>query len=420
VSVQQNACGKKRSETIQTIVFSLHRANTLLEKHPCYVLYGIKLEDDMEISKTLKGLSDQTLLTQLEVLSVTENEATVDILLHLAEVEKRELYAREGYSSLFAYCTQSKLRYSEPAAGRRISCARVVTRFPELIELLLQRELNLSTLSLVSGILSAENKTKVISSICGKSRREVEEFVSGFCPRREVKERIKPVVIAKQAKAQPAKCSCGSLFEQAPDKQSANHCAIAGERTAKESQEQVLKPQVVKEQRYELRFSISSALMEKLDEAKCVLSGKYPQGVLLEAVLEEALEVLLDKRSPERREKRRAKRKLGKVKKTVAKPAKQSRHIPQEKRDRVYLRDGGQCAFVSENGARCTETKDLEVHHITPFGKDGLHEVENLQLMCRKHNLFQAKRDYGQDCVESLIVRRQANRFIHEGNSRGG
>jgi hypothetical protein len=69
----------------------------------------------------------------------------------------------------------------------------------------------------------------------------------------------------------------------------------------------------VKEQRDELRFSISSALMGKLNEAQNVISSKYPQGVPLEDVLEEALEVLLKKRSPNRREKRRTKRKLRKL-----------------------------------------------------------------------------------------------------------
>jgi hypothetical protein len=140
-------------------------------------------EDDMNIGNALRDLSDHALLAQLEAISVIENDATVDILLHLAEIERRELYVEQGYSSLFAYCTQGKLKYSEPAANRRISGARAVAKFPGLIVFLRNKELNLSTLSLVSGILSEENRTEVISNICGKSRRDVEEYLSCFRPR---------------------------------------------------------------------------------------------------------------------------------------------------------------------------------------------------------------------------------------------
>ena len=43
------------------------------------------------------------------------------------------------------------------------------------------------------------------------------------------------------------------------------------------------------EERFEVRFSISSAVMGKLEEAKSLLSGKYPEGVSCEAVFGEAL-----------------------------------------------------------------------------------------------------------------------------------
>lgn len=277
-----------------------------------------------------------------------------------------------------------------------------------MLEPLLRKELNLSTLSLVSGILSEENKKEVIAAVCGKSRRAVEEYVSRFHPRREIRERIKPVVVTKK---QSVDNSCASLFEQKADKDAVNHCAFAGEGSAKASRAHPVQGESAKENRFELRFSISSSLMDKLNEAKCVLSGKYPGGVQLEAVFEEALEVLLEKRSPKRREKRRAKRSK-QTKTSAAKPVKQTRHIPEQIRDRVYLRDGGCCSYVSESGVRCNETRDLEVHHAKPFGRCGGHEMANLQLMCRKHNLLQAKCDYGKENVEACIGLMQAKRRI--------
>jgi hypothetical protein len=105
----------------------------------------------------------------------------------------------KGFASLFSYCVQGRLCYSEPAANRRICSARAVGQFPELVPLLLEKELTLSTLSLASGILSADNKEEVIAGIRGKTRRQVEEFLAGYRPRKEIREMIKPVAVRKAA-----------------------------------------------------------------------------------------------------------------------------------------------------------------------------------------------------------------------------
>lgn len=377
----------------------------------------------MNTRQTIQKLSDAALLAQLEGLSSQETEATVEILLHLAEVEQRGLHVQEGYSSLFAYCTLGKLRYSEPAANRRIACARVVASYTEAIELLLSKEINLSTLSLVSGILSEENRADVIQGIRGKSRREVEEFVAGYRPQKQSKERITPVVVKRTGCLRTDKVCAGGLLDQVPAKPAANHCAIDGEGTAKSNQEQKLEQKNAQEeedeQRYELKFCISSSLKKKLDQAKCVLSGKYPRGARLEDVLEEAVELLLEQRLPKRREERRAKRSLHKQARAAGKPLRRTRSIPQEIRDSVYLRDGGQCTYVSSSGVRCRETKDLEVHHNRPFAKHGSHEVENLRLLCRVHNLLEAKREYGQAHVEASIAQRRAARVFTQESELG-
>ena len=121
--------------------------------------------------QTITTLSNEELLFNLESLGYKENETTVEILLHLAEVEQRKLHVAAGYPSLFSYCVQGRLRYSEPAANRRISSARALSQFPELLPLLLSKELTLTTLSLASKILSEGNKELVIAAIRGKTRR---------------------------------------------------------------------------------------------------------------------------------------------------------------------------------------------------------------------------------------------------------
>jgi hypothetical protein len=61
----------------------------------------------------------------------------------------------------------------------------------------------------------------------------------------------------------------------------------------------------------------------------------------------------------------------------------------------VYERDGGQCSFVDERGARCTETHYLELHHADPFAKGGEHRVTNVSLRCAAHNAWAAEQDFG-------------------------
>ena len=46
----------------------------------------------MECQVAIKNLSDNLLIKNLENLSTKENQATVELLLHLAELENRRLY----------------------------------------------------------------------------------------------------------------------------------------------------------------------------------------------------------------------------------------------------------------------------------------------------------------------------------------
>jgi 5-methylcytosine-specific restriction endonuclease McrA len=61
----------------------------------------------------------------------------------------------------------------------------------------------------------------------------------------------------------------------------------------------------------------------------------------------------------------------------------------------VWKRDHGQCAFVSSHGC-CGETGFVEFHHVIPFADGGDTSVENLQLRCRAHNVFEAREYFAQ------------------------
>ncbi|MEZ4754831.1 MAG: HNH endonuclease [Bdellovibrionota bacterium] len=104
-----------------------------------------------------------------------------------------------------------------------------------------------------------------------------------------------------------------------------------------------------------------------------------------------------------RRDKRR-KARVAQVKNTQAKAEpKVSRHIPAQIRDEVFIRDKGQCTFESPDGTRCCTGHDLEIDHIIPFSVCKAHEVDNLRLLCRKHNMLMAEQAYGAGFIRHRI-----------------
>jgi hypothetical protein len=94
------------------------------------------------------------------------------------------------------------------------------------------------------------------------------------------------------------------------------------------------------------------------------------------------------------------KRRLG-VKPGAAPAAEpRGRGIPKPLRRLVWERDGGRCAFVGAGGHRCEETRRLEIDHIMPLAKGGTTTPENLRVLCRAHNQYEAERVLGKEHVQ--------------------
>ena len=123
-------------------------------------------------------------------------------------------------------------------------------------------------------------------------------------------------------------------------------------------------------------------------------------GEIREAILEKALDEFLERHDPERKQARREKRKgpdkteaERQIKSsTVSGPKRKlrSRHIPAGIRDAVFSRDNGRCTYIGRNGVRCGTIVHLQVDHIRPFSLGGGHSLDNLRLLCGKHNRLAA------------------------------
>ncbi|RZA12834.1 MAG: HNH endonuclease [Proteobacteria bacterium] len=69
-------------------------------------------------------------------------------------------------------------------------------------------------------------------------------------------------------------------------------------------------------------------------------------------------------------------------------------------RNRVWLRDGGQCTFTHGNGERCKAKMMLELDHKVMVCRGGENTEENLTLRCRYHNQFVAELNLGTDFMK--------------------
>jgi hypothetical protein len=71
------------------------------------------------------------------------------------------------------------------------------------------------------------------------------------------------------------------------------------------------------------------------------------------------------------------------------------RRIPAAVKRVVRERDGRRCTFVAANGRRCEARSYLEFDHILPVARGGATTAENLRLLCRAHNQYEAELRFG-------------------------
>ena len=144
--------------------------------------------------------------------------------------------------------------------------------------------------------------------------------------------------------------------------------------------------------RFALQVTIGEGTQRKLLRAQALLRHQVPSGDLAE-VLDVALDALLD---------RMEKTKFGRTRK--ARPAKACsgrRTVPREVRRQAVARDGMRCAFVSVDGRRCEETGFLELDHVVPVARGGRGTAENVRVLCRAHNQYEAERILGRETLQA-------------------
>lgn len=344
---------------------------------------------------SLSHLADHVLLQALRALVVRDRANTVELLVHLAEVDERRLFLPAGQPSMYHYCIHV-LHLSESAAFKRIRSARAARKHPELYEALADGRLHLSAVTLIAKYLTPSNARSLIEAASHRSKAELELLKATLEPRRDVATTLTPVATAADPViAQPLSPGpVGNIGVSANSRNAETNALHVPDIEAPLHQSPhptpaphhrlVLAP--LAPTRYELRCTLSQEAHDQLRHAQELLGHAVPNGDLAQ-VIERAIGALVSQLE---------KKHGGGASRTKSRRgAPKGRHIPAAMRAEVWRRDEGRCTFVGSSGERCPSRSPLEYDHVKPVARGGETTVANLRLRCRAHNQYEADRVFG-------------------------
>lgn len=313
----------------------------------------------------LQSMSDQNLIESTERAVACEREQTGRVLEHLRELERRRLFVKLGYSSVYDYCTRA-LKYCPASAQLRIDAMRVTHELPEVKEALEAGSVSLSSVGVLQkfirtekskngNALSTEEKRKLFDQIQHQSKEETERTLAAISPHVVPEERIK-----------------------------------------------TLTPETT-----EIRLVANQALMELISEMRAKLRHKGNSDAGMAEIFEYALKKALGHVVSDRRKAASSDEvppmasvevqpitSPGEVKFTARK---RRPYIPRSTHRALDKKTGRQCTFVSPiTGLRCQATHALQIEHIQPFAFGGSDNIANLTLLCPAHNRLRAIQSLGE------------------------
>ncbi|HEX6792190.1 MAG TPA: HNH endonuclease signature motif containing protein, partial [Candidatus Krumholzibacteria bacterium] len=231
--------------------------------------------------------------------------------------------------------------------------------------------------------LRDENKDSVIERVRGASRREVERIVSEYRPPVALRDRVR--------------------YVQVPVPEPRSIDAALMERECARAVPEAWRDRRVTEEKVHVQFVADEEFLQLFEEIRDLMSNRYE--LSFADIMKAALVEYRDRHSPAARHARReAKNGAASLdsrrRELNSNELGPSRHIPDEVRDEVFVRDGGQCTFVAADGTSCRSKKGLEIDHIVPYSAGGTHDPSNLRLLCGAHNRLMAERALGKHVMQ--------------------
>lgn len=365
----------------------------------------------------LRHLTNDELIAGTRRLVGASNQVFAMLLAHLGEVEARGLHRERACSSLYTYCIY-ELRFSEDAAFRRVSAARLVKRFPVLYEAVASGELHLTGLLMLGPHLTPENHLEVLARAKHRTKVELSKLLRSIDPLPDLPARIASLgpALARPGSVNP---SWGDYIAAwAPVRELAQ--GDAPREWMNDELPALARPEapglaapelpasepapapsgtaaVTGPLRYAVQFSAEEEYVQLVERAKAILSHAHGKSSLEEIHLRAMRLLVADLEKRRFAKTDRPRREGGKLRKERGR----SRYIPAAVRREVFERDAAQCTFVDSAGQRCRETHCLELHHLRAFGLGGEHDAANVALRCRAHNELAAEQDFGRELIAS-------------------
>ena len=385
-------------------------------------------------SFTIKQLSNKELLSQTKLLVQKERSIHIQVLRHLAEIDSRKLFFKQGFFSLFDYAVR-ELGYSEGAAYRRIKAMKLCRELPETANRLQSGRLSLSAASQLQVFFEKQNKKIKEEAKKALPLKSAEGRVSVNEAKEQKKSGEEQILIKTPGKEVLQKEETGKhlKMEESFQNEDLNRtlplsqeekenlvkkvegCSTrATEKLLSETDPSLslLKREKVRflgKGKVEIKIVIDEKCHKELEELKNLLSHRNPKlsyGELISILSKEALKKHDPRRKNTRQRKEEKIQKNPSVKKQeckdksaelavtfAPKPRHQikkiSRSIPSHLRKYIWERDQGQCSYVHhETKRRCASRHLLQIDHIQPFALGGRTEKKNLRLLCAGHNQY--------------------------------
>ena len=367
----------------------------------------------------MAALGDEALIAELVTIVGRDNQNTCELLVFLGEVEERCLYADRGFDSMWRFCTES-LGLCESNAGRKLAAARVCRKYPAAFALVASGKLTVMALALMRPHLNPENTAELFGVCSDRSLRKVEELLAARFPRPDVKdsvrrlpskeaatsntgsERLQPLSADRYGVHFTVDAEFRALLERVRD--------LASHRSPNGDLQTVLRHglEAYERELMKQRFSVGKRPRAKHATATATAPpspSTEPSAASVATRSAVPHPTSITHRAPVRR--LRQNRNAFRSTKRLCRSS-HSRYVAAAVNRGVYVRDGGQCTFVAEDGTHCRARRFLQLDHIHAHALGGPPNADNLRLRCRAHNLWHARRCYGALYVSAAASRSAA------------
>jgi hypothetical protein len=293
----------------------------------------------------LKHLTDETLENDINALVRTERETLTSLLHHLMEYDRRRLYSKYKFRSLFQYLVEGK-GYPEDQAYRRIAAMKLLKELPQIEDKITSGSLSLTNLGLASSFFKKETKAftkieklEVLEKLDGKSTREAVRIAAclSSTPAPKVRESVRPV-------------------------------------SANES---------------EVKFAAGHELLLKIEKLKGLLAHSNPQ-ISLSDLVDKLCDLGIQVWDPAQK----------KPRKTAAPRDLAQQKSKAEIKREVWRKAESQCQ-------NCGSFYALEEDHSWPFAMGGELTLQNMRLLCRSCNQRAAIEFYGIEKMDQFRNREE-------------